>query len=127
MINSVQSIIRSSVGACAAVSLVLLLASPATAQMHRFLGNSKLKPEDIELATQTAANLYTKPGVKVGETATWANEKTGARGMVQITGVERNGTCVSFVHTTEAGVQKRTQAANRLCKTADGTWAFSLE
>ena len=127
MIRFVQWIVKSSVCLFAAVSFVLFVASPSSAQIARLLGNSKLKPEDIELATQTAADLYTKPGVKVGDKATWANEDTGARGVVEITKVERDGTCVSFVHTTEAGVQKRTQAGSRQCRNADGTWAFSPE
>ena len=127
MIRFVELIVKSSVCLIAAASLVLFLASPGSAQIARLLGNSKLKPEDVELATQTAVNLYTKPGVKVGDRATWANEDTGARGVVEITKVERNGACVSFVHTTEAGVQRRTQAASRQCRNADGTWAFSPE
>ncbi len=127
MISILKSMMKSGLFVCAALSFVLFTSSPAWAQIARLLGNSKLSPEDVELATQTAVELYTKPGVTVGETATWANEATGAQGVVEITAVDQNGTCVSFVHTTQAGVQRRTQSAGRQCRNADGTWSFAPE
>lgn len=111
----------------ASAFMTFLTADPASAQLSRMISNSQLSPEDIEIANAAAARLYTTPGVKVGDTTTWESEKTGAKGLVEVTKVDQGGACVSFRHTTEAGVQKRSQSASRRCRTADNSWVLTPE
>lgn len=109
-------------------ALILALSIPVAAQnLSRMLGNSRLSPQDIEIATATAEQLYTKPGVRAGDTAQWSNEETGARGIVEITKVDQGGACVSFRHTTVGQANRQSQSANRLCRQADNTWVFTPE
>lgn len=112
---------------CLAGALAATLALPASAQLSRMLSDSNLTPEDIEIATATATELYSKAGVKVGETAQWSNEKTGASGVVEVTRVDTSPRCVSFVHTTEGKAKKRSQSASRRCLSADNTWLLSAD
>ena len=113
---------------CLAGALMVALSFPVAAQnLSRMLGNSRLTPQDIEIATTTAEQLYTKPGVRAGETAEWSNEETGARGVVEITKVDQGGSCVSFRHTTVGQANRQSQSANRLCRQADNTWVFTPE
>ena len=110
-----------------AAALIVAMSLPASAQLSRMLSNSQLKPEDIEMATEAATLLYSRPGVRVGDTSEWSNEKTGARGVVEVTKVDQGGACVSFRHTTVAGANKQSQSASRRCRTADNTWVLSPE
>lgn len=110
---------------CAVLAVALACAAPASAQIARILSDSRLSPEDVILATETAEELYTRPGVKVGDSLTWESAKSGAKGIVEVTKVDHGGACVSFRHTTLAGVSRRSQSASRRCRTADNTWVFS--
>ena len=109
------------------IALIFGWAGTASAQFAGIIGDTRLKPADVEMATQTAAKLYQRAGVSVGDKATWQNEDTGAVGLVEVTNVDQGGACVTVRHTTQAGTRMRSQSISRRCRQSDGSWALIPE
>ena len=101
------------------------MAVPSQAQYAHFFREAAMTPEDIEMAKNAAATLYTKSGVKVGETATWQNTDSGAEGTVEILEVEAQGPCVTFRHLAKTKTEPKIRYYSRRCKDAGGKWVLS--
>jgi hypothetical protein len=86
-----------------------------------------MSPEDIEMAQDTAASLYTNPGVKVGEQAKWQNPESGAEGLVEILKVDNQGLCVTFRHLAATRTKSQVRYTIRRCKDAGGDWLLSAD
>ena len=106
-----------------AVAAVLALsAAPAQAQLSRILKETNLSPSDIAIATAAAEEVYSRPGVRVGETIEWINPETGSVGTVRVTKVEPGANCVSFRHVANARNKKERRFDMRRCKNAENNW-----
>ncbi|WP_299852100.1 hypothetical protein [uncultured Roseovarius sp.] len=105
--------------------LVLGLATSSLAQYAHFFRDAAMTPEDIEMAKNAAATLYTKSGVAVGETEKWSNAKSGAEGVVEILEVEDQGPCVTFRHLAKTKSEPQIRYYSRRCKDAGGNWVLS--
>lgn len=86
---------------------------------------SGLTPEDVEAAQAAAASLYTKSGVKKGETAEWSNASSGASGRVEVTHVDSSKSCVVVQHATLAKGQQSSRVSYRRCRDAQGAWVLT--
>ena len=105
---------------------ILVVAGPASAQMSSFFRNLGLTPEEMELAGGAAESLYTKPGIRSGQTASWKSKTSQASGSVEVVGVTDAGRCVAFVHRVRPIPDGREQPMElRRCKSDDGRWILA--
>ena len=116
--------IGKSVAACA---VVVLLAGPATATLGSILDDTGLTPADIEMATAAAETLYARSGVKPGDSGSWENPETGAKGVVEVTGVDGAASCVSFRHLAEPASYPVRKFDMKRCKDAQNIWVLVPE
>ena len=105
--------------------VLLLLTTPAHAQFAHFARDAALTPEDISLAKDAAKSLYTKSGVKLGETRVWANEASGASGIVEVVAVEDAGKCVVLRHLASTRKKPEIRYYLRRCRDSIGNWILS--
>ncbi|MBS9718843.1 RT0821/Lpp0805 family surface protein [Pseudohalocynthiibacter aestuariivivens] len=107
-----------------ALFVAALVCSPVQAEsIARMLRDTGLVQQDIDLMTEEAASLYKSTGKQIGDATEWENANTGARGAVEIVGIERN--CVVLRHIFQTSKRSQQQINFRRCQTADGTWQLS--
>ena len=108
------------------LALASLHLAPASAQWFRPLRDMELSGSDMELAMETAKRLYSDPTVSSGDTGEWHSSRTGARGIIVVTEVKSNPSCVSFYHqfSPREGMPARKLEFTR-CRMASGEWLLT--
>lgn len=104
-----------------------LLGSDAGANLGSILDGTNLTPGDMERASAAAETLYTQAGVKQGDTVSWENPETGARGVVVVTGVDPTRSCVSFRHQAEPADFPVRKFDMKRCKNSENVWVLVPE
>ena len=106
-------------------ALLFAISAPASAQFAHFFKDAALTPEDIEIVSETAAALYTKPGVQPGDQLDWNNADTGAEGRVEVLEVSDAGKCVVLRHLAKTTKKPQIRYYVRRCLDANGNWILS--
>ncbi|MEM1236187.1 MAG: hypothetical protein AAGI10_04390 [Pseudomonadota bacterium] len=98
--------------------------SPSHAEnLGRMLSDSGIEPADIEMLEDAGETLYEADGVKLGETAEWANPETGASGSVTL--AQEQGACVELVHDIRVGDREANGFRTWRCLAEDGRWLLA--
>ncbi len=102
----------------------LFFSTVASAQtIMQMLGRSGLTQEDLNIMSEAASELYASGNAVVGDDTIWANPKTDAYGMSEIT--EVTGNCVGIAQRFRVDPRSRTRTILVRRCLVEGKWVLS--